>query len=442
MTIEASTVHGVEGAVREPAANGIRVIPSQVRLSLWQMRAFFSMATLYLFYYFGKKNIGVAAGTLEQSLGLSHQQLGWALTAFTLTYALGQFVNGFLGDRYSPKRIMLIGALGGVAANLLFGLSHTLLLFVVFWAINGYFSSMGWAPGCRILCNWFPERRWGWWMGLYNFFPYFGGALVSPVAAYSIERWGSWQGAFFIPPLFLAGTALGFVLLSRDTPEQVGLSPSWRTASGLSGTSVNAEAYWHAFAHPQMVMPYVVAFGANAIRWGLLHWIILILQTARTEGGFGLALTKAGWIGSLVDWGGMFFAVTLGVVSDRLFRARRWQTICVSMIAAGGALLFLSRGASLLDSPFGLAIVSVAVFVSGGLIQGIHTPLFCLPGDILGQKLSGTGAGIMDGWMYVGAALAGFPLGWWLDTHGLASGIALLGGASIVFGFAAATIRR
>ncbi len=112
------------------------------------------------------------------------------------------------------------------------------------------------------------------------------------------------------------------------------------------------------------------------------------------------------------------------------------------MIAAGGALFLLSRGASLLDSRLGLFIVCAAVFISGGLIQGIHTPLFCLPGDILGQRSSGTGAGIMDGWMYVGAALAGFPLGWWLDAHGLTSGIALLGGASVIFGFVAVAIGR
>ena len=130
MTVEALPIRRVgfePPQVRRKAATS----PSAT-LRLWQMRAFFSMAVLYLFYYFGKKNIGVAAGAIEQSLGLSHRQFGWVLTAFTLTYALGQFLNGFLGDRYSPKRIMLIGALGGVAANILFGLSHTLVLFVVF----------------------------------------------------------------------------------------------------------------------------------------------------------------------------------------------------------------------------------------------------------------------------------------------------------------------
>ncbi len=242
MAIEAPTVQDVQGV--SPEQTHVRRSHFLSSFRLWQMRAFFSMATLYLFYYFGKKNIGVAAGSLEEKLGLSHEQLGFALTAFTLTYALGQFINGFLGDRYSPRRIMLIGAIGGVVANILFGLSNALLLFVVFWAINGYFSSMGWAPGCRILCNWFPERRWGWWMGLYNFFPYLGGALVSPIAAYCIERWGGWQGAFFIPPLFLAVMAVFFALLCKDSPEKVGIATPWNHGSERSNEPVDAKAYW------------------------------------------------------------------------------------------------------------------------------------------------------------------------------------------------------
>jgi OPA family sugar phosphate sensor protein UhpC-like MFS transporter len=406
------------------------------------MLAFFSMATLYLFYYFGKKNIGPATRAIEDAFGLSHSQFGWALTAFTLTYALGQFINGFLGDRYSPKAVMLIGALGGVVANVLFGLGSSLILFIVFWAINGYFSAMGWAPGCRILCNWFPESRWGWWMGVYNFFPYLGGALVLPVAAWSVAEYG-WRAAFFIPPVFLLGMAALFVWLGRSSPEAVGLCPPTRTQGNSdAGVRIGPTEYWQAFRHPQMILPYAVAFGANAIRWGLLHWSILVLETPADKGGFGLTLTKAGLIGSLADWGGMFFAIALGVLSDRVFAGRRRQTIVLSLIVTGGALGFLSLGAPILGLPMGLLWLGAAMFIAGGLIQGMHTPLFCLPGDVLGQSLSGTGAGIMDGWMYIGAALAGFPLGWWLDTYGLTSGLALLGAASLAFGLLALGIRR
>jgi len=419
-------------------------MPSQDHaLRLWQMRAFFSMAALYLFYYFGKKNIGPATKFIEDAFGFSHTRFGWVLTGFTLTYALGQFVNGYLGDRYGPKRIMLIGALGSVAANWLFGWSNVWLLLALVWALNGYFSAMGWAPGCRILCNWFPEQRWGWWMGVYNFFPYLGGALVAPVAAFSIERWGNWQGAFFLPPLFLLGMAGLFAVLGAGAPAQAGVTTALPGAMPpREEKQMGLAQYGYAFRHPRMIVPYAVAFGANAVRWGLLNWGILVLQTPRQNGGFGLSLVTAALVFSMVDWGGMFFSVALGWLSDRVFRGRRSPAIALSLIVAALMLWLWAGGASAFRTPAGLILLSAVVFCAGGLIQGVHVPLFCIPGDVLGQKLAGTGAGIMDGWMYVGAALAGFPLGWWLDTHGLASGIALLGGMSLIFGLLALTIRR
>ena len=432
MTSESTTIQAV------------RTTDSSKALSfrLWQMRAFFSMALLYLFYYFGKKNIGSATKAIEDAFSLSHQQFGLISTAFTLTYALGQFVNGFLGDRYNPKLIMLVGAIGGVIANLLFGFSGALAFFVIFWAMNGYFSSMGWAPGCRMLCNWFPERRWGWWMGLYNFFPYFGGALVAPVAAWAVAHFG-WKAAFILCPAFLLGMAVLFVFLGKSSPEAAGFQAPWRMRKEENAPEhVGLREYWRAFTNRKMIVPYAVAFGANGIRWGLLNWNIMILQTPVEEGGFGLALVQAAFIASLVDWGGMFFAIALGVVSDRLFRGRRWHTIVLSMIVAAGALLVMAQGAPILSRPMGMLLLCAAMFVAGGLIQGIHTPLFCLPGDILGQRLSGTGAGIMDGWMYVGAALAGFPLGWWFDQYGLTAGLALLAVLSLVFGLVAIGVRR
>ncbi len=42
-------------------------------LTLWQSRAFFSMAVLYLFYYFGKKNIGWPPRPFEDTFGFSHE---------------------------------------------------------------------------------------------------------------------------------------------------------------------------------------------------------------------------------------------------------------------------------------------------------------------------------------------------------------------------------
>jgi len=367
---------------------------------------------------------------------------GLITTIFTLTYAGGQFINGFLGDRYGPKLIMIIGGLGGVVANVCFGLSGTLVFFIAFWSANAYFSSCGWAPGCRIMFNWFPENKWGTWMGVFNALCYTGGALVLPIVTFAIVYWG-WRAAFFVAPVFLLVMTIIFMLLGKNSPQDVGLKMPWEQESvERPAKRAGAREYWIAFTNLKMNLSYLSGFGANFVRWGIITWMIKILAEPVDKGGFGLSMLTAGVITSLAHWGGAFFSLVLGVVTDRVFKGLRWQTILIGFILGGLPLFYIAKGPVILDYPMGLFLLGAAMFISGGLIQAIQTPLFDLPGDILGKEMGGTGAGIMDGWMYIGASFAGVFLGWWLDTYGLTSGVMLMAIVSVVSGLLAIPIQK
>ena len=422
-------------------AGGRKVLKAE-GLSIWQVRSFFSMGILYLFYYFCKYNLGVATPGIQEEFGFSSQTFGWIITIFTLTYAGGQFINGFLGDRYGPKIILVIGGVGGIAANVAFGLSGTLTFFVLFWAVNAYFSSCGWAPGSRLMFNWFPENRWGTWMGIFSFLCYFGSFLVFPIAGFAVVRWG-WRSAFFVCPAFLAVMTIVFIVLGKNSPQDAGLEPEWERKQTEKPTKkTGAKEYWIALTHPRMNLAYLSGVGANFVRWGILTWMVKILEAPVDKGGFGLSLAAAAWITSLASLGGAFLSIILGVISDRVFNGTRWQTIFLGFILGGLPLFYMARGAVVLEYPMGLYLLGLAMFLSGGLIQAVQTPLFDLPGDILGKEIGGTGVGIMDGWMYIGAAFAGVFLGWWLDTYGLTSGVLLMAVVSIVSGLLAIPIQK
>lgn len=411
-------------------------------LSIWQLRAFFSMGILYLFYYFCKYNLGVATPGIQEEFGFTNKDIGWIITLFTLTYAGGQFLNGFLGDRYGPKRILIIGGIGGIAANVAFGLSGTLTFFVLFWAINAYFSSCGWAPGSRLMFNWFPENRWGTWMGIFNALCYSGGALGLAIAGLAIMYWG-WRAAFFVCPAFLGVMTIVFIILGKNSPQDAGLQPEWeQQQSEKPAKKTGAKEYWIAFKNPKMNLAYLSGFGASFVRWGILIWMVKILEAPVDKGGFGMSILRASVITSLAHWGGAFFSLVLGVVTDRIFKGTRWQTILIGFMLGGLPLFYIAKGAEILDYPMGLFLLGGAMFLSGGLIQGVQTPLFDLPGDILGKEMGGTGVGIMDGWMYIGASFAGVFLGWWLDSYGLTSGVMLMAVVSIVSGLLAIPIRK
>lgn len=433
-----------------------------------QLRVFFVMITLYTFYFTCNNNLGVAADRIQQSFDLSNATFGILFTIFTLGFGLGQFFSGYLGDRYSPKLLMFLGAIGATAANIGFGLSSGMKPFAIFWAINAVSLSMGWSPGCSVLFRWIPQKRWGLFMGLFDAFAFLGGIIIYPVAGFAIT-FLSWRAAFFLPALLLLMWSVVFCIYVKDTPQQYGFTVEWEH-SGVSDAKDPASAsdtvclrdYADVMKHPAILLTALATICSQFVRWGLVNWIVKILITpcsvdapglaesaggglfaGSQSGGFGMALMAATIAASAMHWGGAFFSIALGHISDTVFHGSRWQTILMGfLVSTAGLLIIYFWGLRILMLPGGVVILGALLFFAGGCIQGVQAPLFNLPGDILGTRLGGTGVGIVNGWSYLGASFAGISLGAMMDAFGLTSCLLLMAGISLVGAVVTAVLRR
>src|SRR6218665_4003139 len=88
-----------------------------VRFRRMQWRMLGAVMFCYLFYYTGRQTFGFAIPGIQQELGLSKQTLGWVSAGMLWAYALGQFINGNLGDRFGGRRMMMLGAAASFALN-------------------------------------------------------------------------------------------------------------------------------------------------------------------------------------------------------------------------------------------------------------------------------------------------------------------------------------
>ena len=455
-----------------------------------QLTVFFVMITLYTFYFTCNNNLGVAADRIQQSFDLSNATFGILFTIFTLGFGLGQFFSGYLGDRYSPKLLMFLGAIGATAANIGFGLSSGMKPFAIFWAINAVSLSMGWSPGCSVLFRWIPQKRWGLFMGLFDAFAFLGGIIIYPVAGFAIT-FLSWRAAFFLPALLLLMWSVVFCIYVKDTPQQYGFTVEWEH-SGVSDAKDPASAsedvkdsakdpasgfgdakdsasdtvclrdYADVMKHPAILLTALATICSQFVRWGLVNWIVKILITpcsvdapglaesaggglfaGSQSGGFGMALMAATIAASAMHWGGAFFSIALGHISDTVFHGSRWQTILMGfLVSTAGLLIIYFLGLRILMLPGGVVILGALLFFAGGCIQGVQAPLFNLPGDILGTRLGGTGVGIVNGWSYLGASFAGISLGAMMDAFGLTSCLLLMAGISLAGAVVTAVLRR
>ena len=154
--------------------------------------------TLWLTYgafYFCRTNIFAALPGLEAGLELSKTQIGFILGALKIAYGLGQFVNGQLAEKISPRKLLAVGMLGSAVLNVVFGFGAALYFLIFIWVCNGYAQSLGWTPCMRVAANWIPFSRRGRAIGLIGTGYQVTAALTFVIAGGAVEWHGHRQAA-------------------------------------------------------------------------------------------------------------------------------------------------------------------------------------------------------------------------------------------------------
>jgi len=137
----------------------------------WRYRIFALTWLTYGGFYLCRKNISIAMPLLNQDHGFTKDNFAMVLFFYSLFYALGQFYNGFLSDKFGPRLIVGIGLFLSILANILMGFSAALLVFGFWWCINGIGQSTGWSGTVKNMAPWFRRKERGvvmsWWATCY-----------------------------------------------------------------------------------------------------------------------------------------------------------------------------------------------------------------------------------------------------------------------------------
>ena len=96
------------------------------RYAYWEWRTIIVLMIGYLLFYFVRKNFSIVMPAMEAELGISKVKLGIFLTLNGIIYGLSRFINGFIADRVSRKKMMALGLTLSALVNILIGLSPAL----------------------------------------------------------------------------------------------------------------------------------------------------------------------------------------------------------------------------------------------------------------------------------------------------------------------------
>lgn len=389
-----------------------------------QWRILLATMFCYLFFYTGRQTFGFAIPGIEEELGISKPMLGWASAALLWSYALGQAINGNLGDRFGGRRMMSLGAVLSCGLNWVVSFGSSLWTLIVPWSANGYAQSMGWAPGSRVLSNWWSRHERGKVYGLYVFAAGLSSVLAFTTSTIILDLDLGWRWIFRLPVLLLLVGGLGYFVVVRDRPQDLGFAPLDDEDENLeSAPKVKASAPAHPQAEPEsetdsswsryghvlrnrrfLIASVAIGFQSMA-RYGLLIWVPVHFLGADWKN------SDTKWISIALPIGMAFGALTSGWISDRLFHSNRSRVIVLFMILAAMSSLgmfFLPK-----DSPVGIAVL----FLTGFFAYGPQSAFWALCPDLLGRKRAGTGTGIMNTFAYVFAGFGEPLIGWIIEAN-------------------------
>ena len=398
------------------------------RLRRAQWRVLLATMFCYLFYYTGRQTFGFAIPGIQNDLGISKAQLGWISTALLWTYAIGQAINGNLGDQFGGRVMMSSGAVLSCALNWIVSFSQGFAGLLTGWGLNGFVQSMGWAPGSRMLSNWWGHAERGRVYGAYVFSAGMASVLAFGTSGLILAIDLDWRWIFRLPVLLMLVGGITFYVLVRDRPEEEGLpapdgDPPGVDAAPAAEPENNeltsdegiAARYRTVLANRQFLLASVAIGFQSTARYGLLIWVPVHLLGANwKEDVYGK------WISLALPLGMAAGALASGWLSDRVFGGNRSRLVSLFMVLAGcTALIMYARpDALLLNIPL--------LFLCGLFAYGPQSAFWALCPDLLGHRRAGTGTGIMDAFAYVFAGLGEPLIGWTIDSYDSRTELAFL----------------
>lgn len=400
---------------------------SQEDFKRWQLKIFVIAWITYALFYLTRANLSIAVPGIMDEYSYTKTMLGSVGSALFATYAIGQFINGQLGDKFGARKLVTIGIIVSALANIAFGFTTTIFMMILFWAINGYFQAIGWPLNVKTLANWFSIDERGKVAGMYGSCYQVGNALSWLLAGYLAETYG-WRFVFWIPALIFGVSSILYYFGIRNSPESMGL-PSVeehvkqstigrskkKTTLGRSARKPLDEEHLgfgftlrRTFANPRMWVMGIAFMLLDVVRYGFFVWAPTFLFEVQ-----GAEISTAAYKTMVIPIAGSLGAISAGWATQKYFGSRRAPIVAV-MLACLGSLAWVYPKIPVDNWILGL----VCLAAIGYFTYGPHvTMVAAIPMDFGTRKGASSATGFIDGLGYVGAALAGVVSGWLIDNY-------------------------
>jgi MFS family permease len=289
--------------------------------------------------YLDRVCLSVAGPRMQADLGISPEQWGWVVGAFTLSYAIFEIPTGAMGDRVGARRVLARIVIWWSAFTSLTGAVSNYVLMLITRFLFGAGEAGAYPNASSAISRWFPVAERARAHSVVWMASRIGGAL-SPLLVVPIQRAYGWRASFFVFGVLGLVWAFAWYRSYRDRPsESAGITPQELAEIDVDSSGAHARLPWGIALRRWNFWKILLMY--HTYCWGAyfyLSWLHTYLERGRgfSEGEMAVAST----LPFIAGIGGNLFG---GWMSDRLtithgLRVGR-RVVGAAGLAASGVLM-------------------------------------------------------------------------------------------------------
>lgn len=379
-------------------------------LHKWQNKVLVLCWFGYASAYLCRTNLAIALPGIISSQGWSKTDAGLIGTMFFWAYAVGQLINGFIGDKVKSRPFVFIGLFASAVINLCVGFASSLMVVAALWCVNGFFLSTLWGPIIKTISVWFPpEKRTR--IAVIMSMSMVGGYLFTWGILGQVVIKLSWRWAFWIPAAVVFLYSLVWLVKMRNSPEEVGLQSLHLPLDSVKADGIKVQkqvSFTCMLIDSKLWLVAITCVAEGVIKEGIPLWAPTLLRDTQNLS------PEAASLFSLVIPAMSLFGILGAGWLLKLFRSNEVKVtaVLVSCAAVVSVLLynFLQAG------PY---VTVILLSITLALMYGTDTILLTIIPLSFGKyNRVSTVAGFLDFSSYLGAAAAGVLMGSIIDHLG------------------------
>lgn len=373
-----------------------------------------SMLLVSLVSYIDRNTLALLAPTMLAELHLSAEQYGYAISAFSLAYMIGNPLWGWALDRFGLRRGMTAAVVGWTISSVSHVFVGGLAGLATARAALGFGEGAAFPGGLRTVVQTLPPASRSRGIAL----SYSGGslgAIVTPLIVTPIAVWWGWRAAFWFTGVLGASWLLLWSVISRRSDVQrVGAVAGLDAARPVPRAGDrDVWAYMALYALGALPLAFIL-YGASIY----LHQAIGLTQA---QIGAVLWIPPVGWEIGYFFWG---YVIDRALTGESGGSTRRRHIMMAAAVL--GLPLVLTP---MVSGPHAvLALLFLATFAAGGFIMLAVSFATSVYSTASSSLISGLGSGAWSGLV----ALVMPSFGRLLDQHRYNLAFAIVAACPIV----------